>query len=67
MGQVSRRAKGQEGPRVKMGQESRWAKNQDGLLWLKSAVKTNWTKRSQLGLGSSWTWPKESIWVGTYP
>ena len=43
--------------RVKMGQ------GQDGLLWLKSAVKTmesNWIKRSQLGPGSSWAW---STWT----
>ena len=40
--------------RVKMGQESRWA------AVVKSAVKTmesNWSKRSQLGPGSSWAWP----------
>ena len=46
--------------RVKMGQESKRAKGQDGLLWLKSAVKTiesNWAKRNQLGPGSSWAWP----------
>ena len=39
---------------------SKWAKSQDGMLWLKSAVKTiesNWTKRSLLGPGSSWAWP----------
>ena len=40
---------------------SEWAKSEDGLLWLKSAVKTiesNWTKRNQLGPGgSSWAWP----------
>ena len=37
----------------------KWAKSQDGLLWLKSAVKTipsNWAKSSQLGPGSSWAW-----------
>ena len=73
------------GPRVNMDQESKWAKDQDGLLlftperveltvntkkermagskrsksqdgllWLKSAVKTiesNWAKRSQVGPG----------------
>ena len=41
-------------------QGPRWVKNQDGLQWLKSAVKTiesNWAKRSQLGPGSSWAWP----------
>ena len=39
---------------------SKWAKSQDALLWLKSAVKTiesKWAKRSQLGRGLSWAWP----------
>ena len=39
---------------------SEWAKSQDGLLWLKTAVKTiesNWAKRNQLEFGSSWAWP----------
>ena len=36
---------------------SRWVKSRDGLLWLKSAVKTmesNWAKRSQFGPGPFW-------------
>ena len=36
------------------------ARELQGLLWLKSAVKTiesNWAKRSQLGPGSRWAWP----------
>ena len=36
---------------------SKWAKGQDGLLWLKSAVKTidsNWARRSQFGPRSRW-------------
>ena len=36
------------------------AKGQDGLLLLKTAIKTtesNWAKRSQLGPESSWAWP----------
>ena len=39
---------------------SKWSRSQDGLLWLKSAVKTmesNWAKRSQLRSESSWAWP----------
>ena len=39
---------------------SKWAKGQDGLLLLKSAIKTkesNWAKTSQLGPGSSWAGP----------
>ena len=39
---------------------SKLAETQDGLLWLKSAVKTiesNWAKKSQYGLWSSWAWP----------
>ena len=36
--------------RVKVGQESKWAKSQDGLLWLKSARKTR-PKGVSLGLG----------------
>ena len=43
-----------------MGQESKCAKGQDGLLWLKLAIKTiqsNWAKKHQLGPGSSWARP----------
>ena len=35
------------------------ARELQGLLWLKSAVKTiesNWAKRNQLGPGSTWAW-----------
>ena len=35
---------------------SKWAKSQDGLLWLKLAVKTR-VKLCQKEPGSSWAWP----------
>ena len=49
---------------------SEWAKSQDGLSWLTSAVKTkesNWA-RVRLGLArfdSDSNWAKKSIWVRT--
>ena len=44
----------QKEPRVKVGHESKRAKGQDGLLWLKTAVKTIQVERSQLGPGPFW-------------